>query len=194
MKRTFVPLLFMVLTLPAVAQRGAITVPRNLAELTAQSATILRGRIVSAHVEPMKDYSALSTVVVTLAVDEVLKGSAGQIYTFRQFIWDIRDRQDAAGYRKGQQMLLLLNPPTRLGLVSPAGLDQGRFRIRREGTRTVAVNGVDNYHLLQGVEPVLRQRGVQPSTRLATTLSRHQRGAISLDELQEVIRHIARAQ
>ncbi len=193
MKRFFISSLLVVVCLPAMAQRGALTVPRNAAELTAQAATILRGRIVSAHVQPLQGYPSLRTVVVTVAVDEVLKGSAGGMFTFRQFIWDLRDRQDAASYRKGQEFLLMLNPPTSLGLVSPAGLEQGRFRIRREGTQILAVNGTDNFHLLQGVGSSLRQRGIEPSPRLAADLSRHQHGPVPLDELQEVIRQIARS-
>ncbi len=193
MKRLVVPLLLAVVCLPALAQRGALTLPRNAAQLAAQSAVIVRGRVVSARVEPLRDYPALHTVVVTMAVDEVLKGTTGRTYTFRQFIWDLRDRLDAAGYRKGQHLLLMLNPPTPLGLISPAGLEQGRFRILREGGQTVAVNGTDNFHLLQGVDADLRQRGVMPSARLAVDINRHQHGPVPLDELQEVIRQMARS-
>src|SRR4051794_17780989 len=87
----------------ANGQRGALTAPRNLDELTAKASVIVVGRVVSAAVEPHPDYPNLMTTVVTLRVSETLKGTTGATYTFRQFIWDIRDRQTAQGYRRGQE-------------------------------------------------------------------------------------------
>jgi len=94
------------LHLPLSAQRGAITLPQNLNELVDEAAVIVRGQVLSARVEPHPDLKGLFTVVATLRVDETLKGNPGPIFTFRQFIWDVRDRYDAAGYRKGQHLLL----------------------------------------------------------------------------------------
>ena len=129
-------------TSPAFAQRGAMTVPRNLDELTDRAQDIVRGTVVSAHVEKHPELTNLHTVVVTLRVRETLKGAARDTYTFRQYIWDLRDRYDAAGYRKGQELLLLMNAPSRYGLTSPVGIEQGRFRIQRDRSgRAVALNG-----------------------------------------------------
>ena len=89
-------------TAPAFAQRGALTVPRNLDQLTDRAADIVRGTVLSAHVEKHPELTNLDTVVVTLRVSETLKGQAIGTYTFRQYIWDVRDRYDNAGYRKGQ--------------------------------------------------------------------------------------------
>ena len=68
------------------AQRGAITRLRNLSELVDRSAIILRGHVVSARVEPHPELRHLATLVVTLRVDEALKGQPGEVFTFRQFI------------------------------------------------------------------------------------------------------------
>src|SRR5688572_16742314 len=110
-----------VATAPAFAQRGAMTVPRNLDQLTDRAADILRGTVVKAHVEKHPQLTNLDTVVVTLRVRETLKGQASGTYSFRQYIWDVRDRYDNAGYRKGQDLLLLMIAPSRYGLSSPAG-------------------------------------------------------------------------
>lgn len=83
----------------------------------------MRGHVVSARVEPHPEFQNLRTVVVTFQVEEVLKGQADETVTFRQFIWDIRDRYNAAGYRKGQYLLLLMTKPSPYGLSSPVGLD-----------------------------------------------------------------------
>ena len=116
---------------PALAQRGALTLPRNLSQLVEGSADIVRGTVMSARVEKHPQLPHLDTIVVTLRVDETIKGAPAKTYTFRQYIWDIRDREDRAGYFKGQSYLLLMNAPSRFGLTSPVGMDQGRFRLKR---------------------------------------------------------------
>ena len=60
----------------------------------------------------------LTTVVVTIRVLETLKGTPAPTLIFRQFIWDIRDKYDLAGYRKGQDLLLLLNADSAYGLTA----------------------------------------------------------------------------
>jgi hypothetical protein len=180
-------ILLLLAATPAAAQRGAYTRPRNMAELVSQSAVIVRGVVVSAKVEPHPELTHLSTVVVTLRVAETLKGDAAGTFTFRQFIWDLRDRHDAAGYRKGQQLLLLMNPVTRYGLTSPAGLEQGRFRISRDAAgREIAVNGYGNAGLLRNLAEELKSRRVQVSPRLATLIEQHQSGPVSFDDLRDL--------
>ncbi|HYG99339.1 MAG TPA: hypothetical protein VD837_09425 [Terriglobales bacterium] len=185
----------LMLSAPRVlAQRGALVAPSDVAQLAAQARTILRGRVISAHVEPHPELSNLSTVVVTIKVDETLKGTPGATYTFRQYIWDIRDRMDGAGYRKGQEYLLLMNAPTKRGLTSPAGLEQGRFRILRDGEgRETAVNGYDNFGLFRNLETTAQKRGVQLSTNVRSLAKTHKSGAVLLDDLRTVIKQFAGA-
>ncbi len=186
--------LVFLLGLPVAAQRGAIVLPQNLAELVDQSAVIVRGQVIGARVEPHPELKGLSTVVVTLRVEETLKGQAGATFTFRQFIWDMRDRFDAAGYRKGDYLLLLMIPPSAYGLSSPAGLEQGRFRVVRDAAgKLAAVNGHGNAGLFRELAPALKTRGVKLSPRLAGLVAQPQAGAIALDDLRELIRQIAGA-
>ena len=175
----------------AQAQRGAYTQSRNLAELVAQSPLIVRGTVQSTRVEPHPDLQNLWTVVVTLRVAETLKGETHETFQFRQFIWDVRDRADAAGYRKGQHLLLLMNPTTRYGLTSPAGLAQGRFRIRRDATgREIAINGYGNAGLLRDLEKQLAQKKVKLSPRAAALVRQHPSGPIALDDLRDLTREL----
>src|SRR6185295_20016778 len=161
-------LLLLAAALPSLAQRGALTAPRNLAELVDESGVIVRGHVVATRVEPHPQYSALWTVVVTLQVDETLKGQTGNTYTFRQFIWDERDRKDAAGYTKGGQLLLLLIPPNAQGLSSPSGLEQGRFRLQPDATgKLFAANGRNNLGLLNGVAAEAGAKGIRFDPRAA---------------------------
>ena len=176
---------------PALAQRGALTLPRNLEQLTDRASDIVRGTVVSAHVEKHPELDNLDTVVVTLRLSDTLKGSARETFTFRQFIWDVRDRSDAAGYRKGQELLLLMIAPSRYGLSSPAGLDQGRFRIERDRSgRETAVNGMGNFKLFDGLG-ASKASAVTLTTRQASLVAKHRKGPVDAAELTAMIRAFA---
>jgi hypothetical protein len=188
--KTVVPFLWFVLLIsPAYSQRSALTVPTNIGVLSQQAARIVHGRIVSARVEPHPELANLTTVVVTINVTETLKGSAVKELTFRQFIWDIRDQYDAAGYQKGQELLLLLNATSQYGLTSPAGMDQGRFRISRDARGNVwALNAHGNLGLFANLS---LPAGTKFSAKTTSAIAHHRGGPVSLTALQEVIRRFA---
>lgn len=189
----FLCLLFFLCVAPLNAQRGALTQPRNLAELVDQSDRIIRGRVTAVRVEPHPEMKQIFSVVVSIRVEETLKGASEETFTFRQFIWDIRDRRDAAGYRKGQALLLLLNPQTSLGLRTPAGVEQGRFRISRNAQgAAVAANGVGNVGLLRGIEGEAKKRGFQIPQQTAARIHTQVAGPIPLDDLTALIRGLAK--
>jgi hypothetical protein len=182
-------------TTPAFAQHGAMTVPRNLDQLTDRAADIVRATVVSAHVEKHPELTNLDTVVVTLRVRETLKGDASGTFTFRQYIWDVRDRHDAAGYRKGQDLLLLMIAPSNHGLTSPAGMDQGRFRIERDRSgHEMAMNGAGNVKLFDGLAAEAQKEGVALTARQAGVVARHRKGPVELAELTAMIRDFARSE
>jgi hypothetical protein len=92
-KYLLVLVLSVVVVLPlAQAQRSAIVFPRNLAQLSGWANIVVRAHVIEAHFKPHPNHPNLGSVVVTLSVEEVLKGTAGKILTFRQFEWDPRDR------------------------------------------------------------------------------------------------------
>jgi hypothetical protein len=153
-----------------------------------EAGVIVRGQVVSAKVEPHPDFPALWTVLVTLRVDESLKGKSGSTYTFRQFIWDVRDRQDAAGYRPGSNLLLLLVSPSTRGLSSPVGLEQGRFRITTDSAgKLYAANGRNNIGLLNGVAAHASAKGVRLTPRAAALVSAPPQGPLALNDLRDLI-------
>ena len=65
----------------AHGQEGAMVRPENLAQMADEAATILRGRIVSVRMEPHPQLTNLQTVLVTLQVDQVLKGQPAQTFS-----------------------------------------------------------------------------------------------------------------
>jgi hypothetical protein len=134
----------------------------------------------------------LDTVVVTLRVRETLKGQAGETFTFRQYVWDLRDRMNAVGYKKGQDVLLMMIEPSRYGLSSPAGMEQGRFLVERDATgREFAVNSRNNLQLFDGVGAQMAKEGAVLSSASASLVAKHRRGPIELHELTTLIRQLA---
>lgn len=178
----------------AVAQRGALTQNRSLTELVAPAEVVVRGHVVSAFAEPHPRYPNLDTIVVTVSAESVLKGKTGRTYTFRQFIWDPRDRMDAAGYRKGHEVLLIMNKVNANGLTSPVGLTQGRFRIITDQQgKKLAVNGENNGGLFAALKRDSKTR-TRLSMSTARTVSGHEAGPVPIEQLEEVIRQLAGGQ
>ena len=174
------------LSLAASAQRGAVVLSRNLAELTAQAETIVVARVAFAEVKSHPQFHNLQTVVVTLRVDETLKGIPQQALTFRQFIWDPRDIADRAAYRRGDEVLLLLNKVNAYQLTSPAGLNQGRFEIRRDAAgKGYAVNGNGNQGLFDGMTPVAT--ALSARSRAVIAKAQTIAGPVALDDLRQTI-------
>ena len=193
MRKTAVGFLFFLLFAgpSAWAQRGAYTRPADLDYIVQQAEIILRGHVVSASVEPHPQFSALQTVVVTVKVDKVIKGQAQSTHTFRQFIWDVRDSADAAGYRKADELLLFLNPPSEYGLTSPVGLEQGRFRIERDAQgHRFAINGRGNTALFEQVAEKASSRGIVFSRQVQSMLTKRA-GRVPLETLEEAVQVLA---
>jgi hypothetical protein len=174
------------------AQRGAITLPRNLTQLTSRAATVVRGRVIYARVQAHPQYRNLSSVVVVISVEDVLKGAASQSLTFRQFIWDPRDRGDRAGYQEGQEVVLFLNRVTSAGFTSPVGMEQGRFRVLLSSTgESMVVNGANNDGLFQGTEALSATPELSSRARRMVARSPGQGGPVPLSVLTELVHTLA---
>jgi hypothetical protein len=163
---------------------------RNLDELTSQAERIVQASVVSAKVEAHPQYHALHSVLVTVAVRDTLKGPRQKQFTYRQFIWDARDRSDVAGYRKGQELLLFLTKETPEGFTGTVGLNQGRMSIRRGSTGAFVQPGTPPAQLFAGVESTLaaEKKTVGSSIRKA---ARSESAVIRLDEMKQAVRDLA---
>lgn len=195
MRSLWVSVTVLALAFSAVAQHGAMTMPRNLAQMTDQAAVILDGYVVSAFAEPLPNYPNLMTVVVNVAVQDTLKGTPGRTYTFRQYVWDAGDAHDRLGYRKGQHVLLMMNAANEHGLSSPVGLQQGRFRIEAgPNGQEMAVNGNGNVGLFDGVANNAASKHVQFSKRGQQIVAAPPSGPVPAADLKDMIRGLAGAQ
>lgn len=181
------------LAAPAAGQRGFLTQPMNLAELVDRAAIIVRGSVIESRVEKHPELSSIWMAVITLRVDEALKGSPGKTYTYRQFLWDARDREDAAGYKKGGEVLLLLTQPSEYGLSAPVGIEQGRFTLTTDALGAKhAVNGAGNAGLFRNLPTDLARKGVEVSPQVAAMVAGTQSGPVAWDELRALIQGLVR--
>ena len=175
------------------AQLSARTLARGIDQLVDESQVIVRGNIISATVEPHPQLQNLTTVVVTMNVSDTYKGKAQKSLVFRQYIGNVVSHRVPSEYRKGQELLLLLRPTSEYGLTSPEGLEQGRFEVRVERGKRVAVNGRGNVGLFDQVSQRAKVAGTQLSVRSAAVLKQKQSGGpVPVEDLEELIRSLAR--
>lgn len=180
------------LAAPAAAQRDAKVLQRNLPELVQDAHTIVVGRITRLQAEPHPQIPQLMTVVVDLSVSEVWKGTAGKRFSFRAFVNHELDYKEKLGYSRGEEVLLMLTRPSQYGLSSPAGMEQGRFRVRVDATgRKTAVNGYNNAGLFfrarQTAPKLDADLAGLPARQL---LVRHSSGPILLDDLRLIVQKL----
>jgi hypothetical protein len=178
---------------------GALAREMNLADLAAFAGTIVHARVLSARVEPHPAYPHLTTVVVTLQVEATWKGHGpahGGAMTYRQFLWDPRDRLAGGGYAKGQDMLLFLTEPGDAGLSAPVGLDQGRIPLGPlvPGVdATPAIGGPIADRLLRNVLPSAAGRGITLASPERALLARAAGRPLALRDAETLVRALTRS-
>ena len=162
-----------------------------LPELSQRAPIIVQGRIVEARYEGHPDYPNLSTVLVTLQVERTLRGGAAEHLSFREFLPGLQARMGKRGYLVGQRLLLFLPEPSRYGLSSPLGGEQGRFHIWRDQRGNELVeNEFRNAGLFKGLAEAAAQAGVSLSPQQAR-LAGVARGPVPLEEFVSVVKQFA---
>lgn len=164
--------------------------PVNLAYLSRRAGIIVEGRVVSVRYEPMPGYEHLSTVRVTLEVNQMLRGPQTKQYTFRQWLPGGRSRATKYGaYQVGSELLLFLVSPTESGLSSPIGAEQGMFRIQRDaqGHKFVA-NGFGNNGIFNGVLHDADEAGLSLAPIERATAERS--GPVDLDQFISLVKRL----
>lgn len=177
----------------SLSQTSVRTLARSLDQLIQESDVIVRGSVVSSKIEPHPQLNNLMTVLVTMKVKETYKGKARNILILRQYVWNAKGGKSSE-YRPGEDLVLLLGPTSEYGLSSPAGLEQGRFRVMADGNhRLTAVNGRANIGLFDHLEQSASARSIPLSAHLRAVVRKHQRGPLLLPDLEEAIRTFTRS-
>jgi hypothetical protein len=182
----------LMLAIPAFTQNDALTLPRHLGELVGESQVVVQGNVTSVNLEPHTQLKNLMTVVVTVRVEEALKGQPGTVYTFRQAVINPRDQRQKMGYQTGQHVLLMLMKPSQYDLTSTAGLHQGRFRIEVGADGTLqATNGAGNMGLFRGLSQHVQAKGLRLTPEAQVLVTRTEGGPVPLEQLKSLIRTLA---
>ena len=178
------------LATPARAQQGGLTIQLDLARMVDESENVVLARVMNVVGEKHPQFENLDTVVVTLQVLDLLKGSPGTQFSFRQYVFDIHDRDTKLGYRVGEEVVVMLRRPSQYGLTSPVGLEQSRFRVERDGANNRIVrNGLNNAGLFRGIDqtsPRLRSRLSAAMQQLVTV---HSAGPITYDQFKSFVQN-----
>lgn len=161
---------------------GAIGRPLDLATMTERAGNIVVGRIANLRVGPHPKYHNVAALYVTVKVEEMLKGAPAETFTFMQFsglmpaegsakgLSAAQSLPDVPAYRVGEELVLFLYPPSKVGFTSPVGGSQGKFLVRRQpgepttvvsegGNRELAVNGPLSSRLTPDQQRLLREPG-----------------------------------
>jgi hypothetical protein len=121
-----------VLLLMACSPDSAAQQPNQvtLRQLTSSAGYIFVGQVKSVrYVHASSGH--VPTMQIRFQVEQGLRGvRSGSVLTIRQWagLWDAGGR-----YRTGEQLLLFLYRPSKLGLTSPVGGVRGRFALDRNG-------------------------------------------------------------
>lgn len=160
-----------------LAQRS---VPLTLEKMVVSSGAIVHGRII--RMETGKDsVTGLPATWVTLSVAEGLYGVPATSYTFKQYggrsDGAVMRLADAPRFSVGQEMVLLLYPPSqRSGFSSPVGMSQGVFRV------SMSSRG-------KHVEPLEPTAALTKSPSLRS-VTRTSNGAMDLTQFKSVLRSL----
>ncbi|MGH9868012.1 MAG: hypothetical protein ACREAA_07615 [Candidatus Polarisedimenticolia bacterium] len=126
--------------------------PVDLEQMTSRAARIFSGRCTGSRVE--RDPTLQRDVVVaTFRVQRAVKGVEGHTVTVRMLASPSAAQGDEApgvpSFKTGEEVVLFLYGDSPLGLTSPVGLGQGRFRIFKDKQgRKVALNDFANARLI----------------------------------------------
>lgn len=87
-------------------------------------------------------------------------------------------------FNVGDEYVLFMPAPSRLGLASPVGLSQGAFGVMHGASGKEVGNGRDFFELLRGVDPASVPAGISARARLGPG----QRSRVDLGDFMTLIR------
>jgi hypothetical protein len=164
---------------------AASVIPLDLNQIEAGAAEIVHVRCTGNTFQA--DPSIGIVTVSTFVVLDRAKGSAGSTLTVRQAGGELNGLAvdyHAPKFRVGEEYVLFMPAPSRLGLASPVGLEQGAFTVKQAGAGKDVGNGRDFAELLAGVDAAIIPPGI--AARLQQASDAHAR--MDLGEFMAMLR------
>jgi hypothetical protein len=124
-------LIFLCTPVPPLQAGSSASIPSQSARQVIRQAGYIFAGTVTAIQRTAGGESTVDSVQITFHVDRAIRGvQTGQSLTIREWsgLWTSGER-----YHVGQQIVLCLYKPSRLGLTSPAGGSIGQISIDRSG-------------------------------------------------------------
>ena len=166
--------------------------PVNLVYLSQRADVIVLGRVVDVVHESLPGYPNIPTIKVTLNVEEMMRGPKDATYTFREVFVGLRARVGGKNYTAGRQLLLFLTAPSRYGLSSPVGIEQGRFHVSRNPRgNPIVVNEQSNIGLFRNVAEAAHMAG-RPLTESQLRITSSEKGPVQLNEFVSMVQNLMR--
>jgi hypothetical protein len=168
----------------------ALSTPINLTYLAKRADVIVQGEVTDVQYENHPDYPNIPTVKVTLKVEGMTRGPQGKTYAFREMLIGLRSKERKKSYQVGQRLLLFLPTPSKDGLSSPIGMEQGRFHVDRDGKgNAIIANEFGNAGLFKNVAQDVRNEGKSLAAshqRLVAV----ERGPVALNEFSSLVKSL----
>jgi hypothetical protein len=133
-----------------IGKAPAPPTPPTLQQLTQRAGYIFSGTVLTVERVQPKTPNEVATVRITFKVNQAVRGVATrQIFTIREWagLW-----QSGARYRPGEQVMLFLYRPSKVGLTSPVNGELGRFNLDNHGKALLDAQRLAN---LQIAAPVV---------------------------------------
>ena len=124
--------LLVVLSLFSVLAAAQMPAPLTLRQITAKAGTIFAGTVTAVERVAAAEPNEVATIQITFRVDQGVRGvRSRQSLVIREWagLWNAGER-----YQVGERVVLMLYPPSKLGLTSPVGGALGRFSLDSDGT------------------------------------------------------------
>jgi hypothetical protein len=177
----------------ASLQAQPMTLPVDLSYLSQRADVIVQGKVTEVKEESLPGTPNFQTIVVTLQVENMLRGPAKTTtYTFREAVFNRKAAMNSGkrGYQIGQRMLLFLPSPSARGLSSPIGFEQGRFHINRTagGSETIA-NELGNAGLFKNVAQKASKAGKNLTPEQLRVAS-NKRGPVQLRDFTSLVKSL----
>jgi hypothetical protein len=138
----------------AEAQR---TIPMNIERLVKDAGLIVHAKVSKVE-SGIDSQSGLTVTWVTLQVKENLYGAPASECTFKQYGGKsgriVHSPIGMPRYAVGEEMVLMLTAPSQVGMQSPVGMEQGKYRVSNErgNGKKIVTNGMENKNLFVGVK------------------------------------------
>src|SRR6185437_5040077 len=177
----------------AIPAQATSVLPVDLDHMVKSAAVAFQGTVTDVHTE--RDPQAGDRIVtfVTFQVDDALKGPVGSTYTLKQIGGRLPTGESLRidgipSYTVGESYVVFLTGPSSLGLSSPVGLSQGRFRIETTAGGREVSNGRD----FRDMTASIPQQALPPGARarFAQTPGAKVR-ALGLDDFKQLVRQRA---